>query len=64
MRRRYQVFREFVAANVATMPLLSSLPRDEDGLPIPTGPALEDPALMAALRAYEVRAGDGEPSRS
>jgi len=63
MRRRYQVFREFVAAHEGSLPLLRSLPRDEDGLPIPAGPALDDPGVAEALREFERRAGDGKPSR-
>jgi hypothetical protein len=63
LRRRHEVFREFVAANSARFPALESLRRDAEGFPLPIGDALDDPAIADALAAYESTAGAGSASR-
>jgi Zn-dependent protease len=63
LRRRHEVFREFVAANVGRFPALDSLPRDAEGFPVLDGDAPADPAVADALRAYEAAAGPGAPAR-
>lgn len=64
LRRRHEVFREFVAAHLGRFPALETLPRDAEGFPLPEGDALENPAVSAALEAYEAGAGPGSPTPS
>jgi hypothetical protein len=62
LRRRHEVFRQFVAAHVGRFPALASLPRDAEGFPLPEGEALADPAVVEAYDAYEAEAGPGSPA--